>query len=374
METKFVSAYIGDHWATHLVSALMEWYELWAVVEPYLKQMGWLEWVIRWNFEERYLPGLSPKKLNDTREKFELALSRQIPPNVPVYWSVGELLKNEGWPLAVIHAGPDKTHAPDGIQILEAWHHLFLEKPVAQTREELHRIMSIAKHSNHQNQVFRTCYIREFDDPFMWLNRNFETIESIIWPVQKFDFHIAYPEPSKQGLHTSFLSDHLPHELHLISWILEPRLRGLWGEIKHTIMLHDKSATHYHVSGFIEWAEGLRKIHFYLGWGRWLKKWNKQKFEERITLTWDYGSMVIDLNLWKASFDMFDVDSKWHPDKEIWLMNYRGRTAWINGAFFDSIVFKQDFTVRANILNTIKKTTAGTIDLDNSHPGDVVKF
>lgn len=371
METKFVSAYVGDHWTTHLVSALMEWYELWAVVEPYIQQMGWLESVIRWNFEERYLSGLPQAELRATREKFEVAMSLQILSNIPIYWSIDELLANEHWNLAIIHAGPDKTHAPDGVKILEAWHHLFLEKPIAQTTEELNRILSVARDSDHQKQAFRTCYIREFDDPFMWLHRNFEAIEWIIWSVQRFDFHIAYPEPSKQGLHTSFLSDHLPHELHLISWLLAPKLKGA---TKHTIMLHDKNSTHYHVSGFIEWTEDSRRIHFHLGWGRWLKKWDKQKFEERITLTWDKGSILINLNSWNASFDIFDVDSKWIKDEQVWLMNYRGRTAWINAAFFESIVFKQGAGLRENILDTIEKTTSITINLDNSQPGDVVKI
>lgn len=124
---------------------------------------------------------------------------------------------------AIYAITPDRFHTPQLLDILAAEKHAFIEKPLADTWEDFEKLRT-ALLSTPEDRIISTCHPRRFDPPFVNTKRLLDdrallaSVFGLAWdtdfgPVQSFELSLNYSRPSKSNLHTSFASDHLPHEI-----------------------------------------------------------------------------------------------------------------------------------------------------------------
>lgn len=136
---------------------------------------------------------------------------------------------------------PDRFHTQQLLDVLAAGKHAFVEKPLADTWEDYERLKE-ALQVTPEDIVISTCHPRRFDSPFMNTKILLEDRELLaasfglslntdIGPVKSFSLALNYSRPTKTGLHTSFASDHLPHEVDTASHLFG--LQGLSYAVSH---------------------------------------------------------------------------------------------------------------------------------------------
>ena len=117
---------------------------------------------------------------------------------------------------AVFIMTPDRFHAEQTIQALEAGLHVFCEKPMVENM-----LLHMAR---DKGLILSSCHPRRFDRPFLWLQERLpQFIRRMGKPLTfQFDFFYNAPPESKAGLHTGLLIDHLAHEVDTMNWLFGP--------------------------------------------------------------------------------------------------------------------------------------------------------
>lgn len=124
---------------------------------------------------------------------------------------------------AVYAITPDRYHTAQLLDILSVRKHAFVEKPLADTWQDYWQLRG-ALLATPEDVVVISCHPRRFDPPFVNTKRLLDDREMLaatfglssgadFGPVRSLALNLNYSRPSKTGLHTSFASDHLPHEM-----------------------------------------------------------------------------------------------------------------------------------------------------------------
>lgn len=146
---------------------------------------------------------------------------------------------------AVFIMTPDRFHLDQLIACTKAKKHVFCEKPLASTQDEYERLEHAFSFAAEHNLVVTTCHPRRFDPPFAEMKDLINTDPAELGKVLNFEFYFQYHKPSKQGLHTSLMFDHLNHEVDAMNYLFGK------SSIKHAVKHYD-SETAFHVSGLRE--------------------------------------------------------------------------------------------------------------------------
>lgn len=142
---------------------------------------------------------------------------------------------------AVFIMSPDRFHLEQTTRALRYGKHVFCEKPLIETTNDLSVLQSNIALANDCGLVFTTCHPRRFDRPFEWFRAMLPQFISELGVVLEMVFDFSYHKPSKAGLHVGLLIDHLSHEVDLMHFMF-----GHQGF--HSYKLFD-SETRYHVAG-----------------------------------------------------------------------------------------------------------------------------
>ena len=124
---------------------------------------------------------------------------------------------------AVLIASPDQFHLPQLKQAVEAGKHVFCEKPLCTSQEELPIIQAILKDASEKGLKVSSCHPRRFDPPYIWTKENLGELVKQHGKVLSLSLDFSYHEPSddKSGLHGgSLLLDHANHEIDYTNFLL----------------------------------------------------------------------------------------------------------------------------------------------------------
>ncbi|HSX33485.1 MAG TPA: Gfo/Idh/MocA family oxidoreductase [Candidatus Saccharimonadales bacterium] len=163
----------------------------------------------------------------------------------------GQELLEDGDVDAVLIMTPDRFHTPQLVAGIALGKHVFCEKPLAQDKAELGALEVTFDSAERQGLELTTCHPRRFDPPFITvknyladpdrLRRDFGA-RGELGQVTAFLFNFNYHRPSKQGLHTSLMFDHLNHEVDAMHFLFG--VSDIAAATKH----YD-SATEFRVTG-----------------------------------------------------------------------------------------------------------------------------
>jgi predicted dehydrogenase len=230
--------------------------------------------------EVKVLADLDVQRVQQANELFNFAARTAL--------SAQEVISDDAVD-AVMIMTPDRFHAEQLSAAIEEGKHVFCEKPLATSVDEYAQIVASLKRAESDGLIVSTCHPRRFDPPFIALkdclnNPNsmasyFGVDEDMGDPVS-FDFDFQYHKPSKRGIHTSLMFDHLNHEVDLMHFLFGPN------QIARA-QKHYDSETNFEVSGVR--TDGLE---FIFSGSRYLdEKFYKEQahvgFENGTTLSMD---------------------------------------------------------------------------------------
>ena len=243
---------------------------------------------------------------------------------------------------AVFIMTPDRFHLDQLIACTKAKKHVFCEKPLASTQDEYERLEHAFSFAAEHNLVITTCHPRRFDTPF-------ETIRAFIvngathcgisfGQVLNFEFYFQYHQPSKKGLHTSLMFDHLNHEVDAMHFLFGQNM------IKNAIK-HNDAETGFHVSG-----SRLDGISFsFIG----QRKLNESIYPEYMKINFEHGFVHVDLHMGEARY----IAEGSHITELIpkkYKTDYMKRFEAINRNFLESIlgISENYLTAKEMLMNT----------------------
>jgi predicted dehydrogenase len=164
-------------------------------------------------------------------------------PGVRIYRDAEEMLQRVRLD-AVVIASPDRFHVDHLEMALAAGLAALVEKPMAQDEDQYVRLEAALLQAEREHLVVSSCYPRHFDPPFLYYYEERDAYRNGLGLTLHLDFDFCYHRPTKEGLHTGLLMDHVGHELDLANWY--------FGESKTTLYRLYDSDTRYAVAGVRE--------------------------------------------------------------------------------------------------------------------------
>ena len=225
---------------------------------------------------------------------------------------------------AVLIVSPDKFHAVQMKKAIDLGLHIFCEKPMAVSMNDLKILEEVAKTATNNNLVLATCHPRRLDPPFLWIREQIKngTIQSELGEILHFDFTFWYkkvedtPEDEWKK-DRSLLSDHFGHEIDSLSFLFPEKMKSI------EVINNKDSYNHYEVTG-----HNTKGFTFkFLG----LRMLDEIVYEEFIQLTGQKGAWIINLSNGKV------IKMPSMKTEKISPINYDVRFAAVNLNFVDAI-------------------------------------
>ncbi len=121
---------------------------------------------------------------------------------------------------AVWIGSPDSMHCEQLEAAVNAGKHVFVEKPLATSAEELRRVVEALYLAESKGLTVLTCHPRRMDPPYLWLKDILPQLTSRLGPVLAFQFDLSYPRLSQDWKRErSLLLDHASHEIDLVNFL-----------------------------------------------------------------------------------------------------------------------------------------------------------
>ena len=254
---------------------------------------------------------------------------------------------------AVIIASPDKFHATQMQKSIDLNLHIFCEKPMAVTMDDLRVLEQVTQTASSKNLVLATCHPRRLDPPFLWLKEQISNgiLQSELGEILHFDFTFWYkgiedtPEDEWKK-NRSLLSDHFGHEIDSLCFLLPEKMKAI------EVVNNKDSYNHYEVSGHNTNGFTFK----FLG----LRMLEDTVYEEFIQLTGEKGAWIINLSKGKV------VKLPSMKSEDIPAINYDVRFSAVNINFVDSILGKAN-----NYLTTedLLRNNTLSVHLDKNKKG-----
>jgi predicted dehydrogenase len=128
---------------------------------------------------------------------------------------------------AVFVVTGDDYHVEPALLAINAGKHVFVEKPIANTREGFEAMREGLATAEQNGRIVTSCHPRRFARPFINTKRlltdrealaatfGLDPRETDLGSVTAFSLFLDYPPPQRagSGAHANFNSDHMPHEI-----------------------------------------------------------------------------------------------------------------------------------------------------------------
>lgn len=197
---------------------------------------------------------------------------------------------------AVLVATPDKHHISNLFDAVQAGKHVFMEKPLAITNQEILELSNLMTIAEQKGLVVTSCHPRRYDPPFVWLKESLPRFEVKMGDVLSFDFDFSYHQPSEPWkAHRSLMLDHLGHEFDLATF--------LFGLVSVRMQLQHDAYDRYAVSGMRDDGIALS----FSG----TRMLDSRKFFEWATIRFRRGELRLDCKTGWATIYDHDTGEKW---------------------------------------------------------------
>lgn len=224
---------------------------------------------------------------------------------------------------AVIVCSPDKFHADALSHCVDSGKHVLVEKPLADSHVGLRSVRASLATASRAGLVVSSCHPRRFDPPYLWLKANLQRFTEQLGEPRQAYFDFFYHRPSKVGLHTGLLSDHMNHEVDTLHYLF-----GHDGFVAHRLL---DSETRYE-------AAGIRNddLSFVFRGSRSL---DRRAFIDVITIQFEWGFVEVNTETGHASIVDYEANSK--IIEECGATDYDLRFRGVNANFVDAALGKR---------------------------------
>lgn len=124
---------------------------------------------------------------------------------------------------AVVVSSPDRFHISALEQAVASGKHALIDKPLADSKEDLNHLRNLLKEAESKGLVVSSCHPRRFDPPYLWLKDNMDRFRAELGEPLEVRLDFFYHRPSKEGLHTGLLSDHFNHEIDFVNFLFSAK-------------------------------------------------------------------------------------------------------------------------------------------------------
>lgn len=177
----------------------------------------------------------------------------------------------------VVVCSPDRFHLGALERAVAAGVHTMVEKPLACDLMELERLNDLLGAAG--TTMLTTCHPRRFDPPFLWCAEHLGRFSDELGAVVAVRYDFSYHRPSKEGLHTGLLADHINHEVDLVNFLLG-RVSARWVRLGDSQLRY--SAAGMRDDGVAVHLEGTRLL-------------SERRYPERFELRFETGAVELDL-------------------------------------------------------------------------------
>jgi predicted dehydrogenase len=148
-------------------------------------------------------------------DKFEAAIGAPL----RKYTSEKDILADTGI-AAVLIGTPDEYHAKSLLAAVAAGKHVFCEKPLGTTAEDIKVIDRALRTAEKSGVLISSCHPRRLDPAYIWLKEHAQELEAEIGKPLEFRFDFSYHKPTRRWKHNrGLLIDHINHEIDLVNFI-----------------------------------------------------------------------------------------------------------------------------------------------------------
>ncbi len=124
---------------------------------------------------------------------------------------------------AIVICSPDQHHIVQLGGAIIHKKHVLVEKPAATTIEGLSDLEGFLRSAREKEIVVSSCHPRRYDDLYMKIQELIPHWTGLYGKVQSIGLDFSYHAPTRTGLHTGLLADHLNHEYDLMNFLLGRR-------------------------------------------------------------------------------------------------------------------------------------------------------
>ena len=249
---------------------------------------------------------------------------------------------------AVVIGSPDAYHFSQLRKSVHNKIHTMVEKPVAANKEELDQLRSLLDDAEQSGVVVTSCHPRRFDKPYMWIKDQLGPLKEKFGDIINIELDFSYHKPTKDGLHTGLLMDHINHELDYVNFALG------YSSIKMHKLFDNE--TRYNAVG--QRADGISVM--FTG----TRMLNNSTFSEFIKIRFARGVVRVNTSTGLAILENHDHD---YPKEAFSLSttkvsgttDYLGRCTSVNRNFIDTIKGESQSYLTINDL--IENTRVGIL-------------
>jgi predicted dehydrogenase len=233
------------------------------------------------------VPGLELKALCDISENNMAALENAYGSPLEKYTDRKQFFASNLD--AILIATPDELHFRDLKDTINAGKHVFVDKPIVTTVDELNQLWPLLLSASEKDLVVTSCHLRRYNPPFVWLKDNLASLMDRLGKPLIFRFDFSYHKPSKDWKKSrGLLIDHINHEIDLVHYYFK--------EDSFKAKKYIDSYDQYHVMGMT--GNGIR---FDFSGTRML---GEKKYRELMTVRFEKGELRIDTS--KATAELYD--------------------------------------------------------------------
>ena len=141
----------------------------------------------------------------------------------------------------VVIGSPDRFHFASIMEGVNNHKHIFCEKPVCETSEQMESLAQLLETHTANGKTFNSCHPRRFDPPYLHAQQNLEKMVALYGNPVALTLTFHYPRTDKIN-HSGLLADHLNHEIDFANMLFG------FSPVVEAIKVHD-SHERYCVTG-----------------------------------------------------------------------------------------------------------------------------
>lgn len=263
--------------------------------------------------------GFDPSDKSFVRAKDEYGL------DLKRYASYDEMLA-DGNVDGVVIGSPDRAHLEQLEAAVLAGKHVFCEKPLCNSEEELPRLQASFELAREKGLIVTSCHPRRFDPPYVWLKENIDSLTERFGKALELKMDFTYHKSSEDKAHLhngSMLKDHFNHEIDYLHYV--------FGECDFDARkLHDEHDRYY--------AVGARTDGLMFSFGG-TRRLDTKTYAETIDVRFERGSVHIDTYDPRRSsiYDHHKAKDDFESIEGIGITDYETRFRQINENWRDAM-------------------------------------
>lgn len=259
----------------------------------------------------------------------------------PIKYQTLEALLADSEINAVFIGSPDHFHADQLALSVKANKHIFVEKPLASSKEQIESVLASLSTAKEKGLIISTCHPRRTDHQFEYLKERFfsknTSLLTSFGNLLHLQYRFAYHQMSTEDVarqwknQRGLLVDHACHEIDLVRYLCPTAT-----EITPGCVVND-SPDHYELFGTYKYNE--HEVSYHFTGHRFLEP---RRYIEQTTLLFEGGEVHLNCETGELRINYQNTDKPKTEIINLGLPNYDAKFHSLTENFFDLIRGQDD--------------------------------